>query len=120
MLSVKNLIVVAAVFGGAMMFSPEAPKQAVAQDRYWNNYWRWYDNDYSRYYNRRYQSNYSTYRNLDAYRYGGYRTDPYYGTYGNYGTYGSRYNYPYTSNYSGYYGRPRNSVNIGGLRVHWR
>lgn len=120
---IRNLIILAIVCGGALLFSPQ-PKQAVAQTaragNYWNNYWRWYDNDYQPYYNRRNRSNY--YYNQD-FRDNRYQRDPYSG---------SGYTYPYNNPYNtGYYDnynrgyrddmRRPNSVNLGsGFRLQWR
>lgn len=88
---------------------PDTASEAEAQgrrgrNRYWNNYWGWYDRSYRPYYNRRYRYDY------------GYRGYPRYYSYPNYG-YGYRYGYPY---YGGYYGYYPYQVQIGPLGIGWR
>lgn len=62
--------------------------------RYWNRYWNWYDNDYRPYWHRRNRA-----RRFNDF---GYR-------------YGRNYRY-----YSPYFGRYRNSIQVGPLRFGWR
>jgi hypothetical protein len=109
---VKRLLLICTA---ATMFLLAEPPQTTSRaeardgrDRYWRNYWGWYDRSYRPYYNRGYR----------RYNYG-YRGYPrsYYG-YPNYG-YGYRYGYPYSGGYYGGYA-PYNQVQIGLFGVYWR
>ncbi|MHB0958548.1 MAG: hypothetical protein ACYC6N_08785 [Pirellulaceae bacterium] len=90
----------------ALSLTIVTPVDSQAADRYWQNYWRWYDNDYRPYYHR-----YNA-RRFDYDR--DYRPDWDRGYYGNPRT---ARQYRYRPDYQ--YQVPRGGVDIGPLQLWW-
>lgn len=81
-----------------LMLSIAPATEAPAQDRYWNQYWGWYDNDYRPYQYRNY------YRNRDR-----YRDDRYYDR--------GYYRSPTRERY--YYRQPQGQIRVGPFGLNW-